>query len=244
MHSSLFISDLHLSEERPATLQLFLKFLKHQAPTADRLYILGDLFDAWVGDDDDSKVANQVIEALQALSHECDVFIMHGNRDFLIGEEFSLKSRATLLPDPSIILIGNTPVLITHGDLLCTLDENYQKARQMRSEPEWIADFLSKPLAERKQIAEIYRQQSGEAKSMLAEDIMDVTEAEVVDWFEKFNVCLMIHGHTHRPATHEYDLDGKECKRIVLPEWHEHKALALAIDESLELEGIPVSGED
>ena len=175
MHSSLFISDLHLSEERPATLQLFLKFLKQHAPSADRLYILGDLFDAWIGDDDESQLANQVIEALQQLSHDCDVFIMHGNRDFLIGEEFSLKSRATLLPDPSIILVGDTPVLITHGDQLCTLDENYQKARLMRSKPQWKADFLAKPLDERKQIAEMYRQQSGEAKSLLADDIMDVT---------------------------------------------------------------------
>ena len=240
MNSSLFISDLHLSEERPDTLKLFLNFLKNQAPAADRLYILGDLFDAWVGDDDDTRLSRQVIEAIQELAHDCDVFIMHGNRDFLIGEEFSLKSRATLLPDPSIILLGDTPVLITHGDQLCTLDEDYQKARKMRSDPQWITEFLAKPLDERKQIAEMYRQQSGEAKSLLADDIMDVTEAEVVGWFEKFDVVLMIHGHTHRPATHEYDIDGKECKRIVLPEWHENKALALAIDEDLVLTGIPI----
>jgi UDP-2,3-diacylglucosamine hydrolase len=240
MHSSFFISDLHLSEERPATVDLFLGFLKTQAPAAQRLYILGDLFDAWVGDDDDSELSRQVISALRSLSHDCDIFIMHGNRDFLIGEQFSLESRATLLPDPSIILLGDTPVLITHGDQLCTQDKNYQKARKMRSDPKWISDFLAKPLDERKQFAEMYRQQSGEAKSLLADDIMDVTEAEVVNWFEKFNVSFMIHGHTHRPATHEYEIDGRECQRIVLPEWHETKALALAVDDDMELTGIPV----
>lgn len=240
MPFSLFISDLHLSDDTPEIMELFLAFLKETAPQAEQLYILGDLFDAWVGDDDDSTSGKQVIDALAALSGFTDVFFIHGNRDFLVGEQFSLNSHVTLLPDPAIISIGGQHILITHGDQLCTDDVEYQKARIMRCNPEWIREFLSKPLQERKQLAVAYRKMSGETKSGLAEEIMDVNEDAVINWFEQFDVNLMIHGHTHRPATHDYLLEGEEKQRIVLPEWYANKALALQIDEDLEMTGIPI----
>jgi UDP-2,3-diacylglucosamine hydrolase len=240
VHSSLFISDLHLSDERPDTVKLFLRFLVEYAPTSDRLYILGDLFDAWVGDDDDSDTAARVVKALAVASGETDIYIMHGNRDFLLGEDFSINSRISLLSDPCIIQLGMEKILLTHGDQLCTQDIEYQKARQMRSQPDWLEDFKNKSLAERKAIAEMYRLQSGEAKSVLASDIMDVTDSAVEQWFDYYNVSIMIHGHTHRPDTHIHHVQGRECKRIVLPEWHEDKAAVLAINENMDILQIPV----
>lgn len=240
MHSSLFISDLHLCDESPDTVKLFLQFLVEFAPASDRLYILGDFFDAWVGDDDDSETASRVVKALAAASGETDIYIMHGNRDFLLGEDFSINSKVTLIPDPSIIQIGEHKILLTHGDQLCTQDIEYQKVRQMRTQVEWLEDFKSKPLEERKVIARKYREQSGEIKSMLPEDIMDVTESAVEQWFDYYNVDLMIHGHTHRPDTHIHHVHGKECKRIVLPEWHKHTAAALAINENLDILQVPL----
>jgi len=240
VHSSLFISDLHLSDERPSTVNLFLQFLVEYAPASDRLYILGDLFDAWVGDDDDSETATRVTRALAAASGDTDIYIMHGNRDFLLGENFSINSKVTLLPDPCIIQIGEQNILLTHGDQLCTQDIEYQKARQMRSQSDWLESFRNKPLQERKAIAKMYREKSGEAKSLLAEDIMDVTESAVEQWFDYYNVDLMIHGHTHRPDTHIHHVNGRECKRIVLPEWHEDSAAALAINENRDILQIPV----
>ena len=240
MHSSLFISDLHLSDERPATVNLFLQFLVEYTPASDRLYILGDLFHAWVGDDDDSETAARVTRALSAASGDTDIYIMHGNRDFLLGEDFSINSKVTLLPDPCVIQIGEQNVLLTHGDQLCTQDIEYQKVRQMRTQPEWLEDFKNKPLEERKAIAKMYREQSGEVTSLLAEDIMDVTHSAVEQWFDYYNVNLMIHGHTHRPDTHIHHVNGKECKRIVLPDWHEDSAAVLAINENMDILQIPV----
>jgi UDP-2,3-diacylglucosamine hydrolase len=240
MHSSLFISDLHLADERPATVNLFLQFLVEYAPASDRLYILGDLFDAWVGDDDDSETAARVTRALAVASGETDIYVMHGNRDFLLGEDFSINSKVTLLSDPCVIQIGEQNVLLTHGDQLCTQDIEYQKARQMRSQPQWLEDFKKKSLQQRKTIAKMYREKSGEAKSMLPEDIMDVTWSAAEQWFDFYNVDLMIHGHTHRPDTHIHFVHGKECKRIVLPEWHEDSAAVLAINENGNVLQIPV----
>lgn len=236
MPGSLFISDLHLCDERPKTLELFLKFLSSTAVQADKLYILGDLFDAWVGDDDDSKTASAVTEGLKKLSLSgTAVYIMHGNRDFLIGKEFCRQSQASLLSDPAIIDIAANKILLTHGDQLCTKDTTYQKARQMRLDPKWLEQFLQKDLQARKTIAAEYRKQSGEAKSLLAADIMDVTDAEVIQWFKQYDADMMIHGHTHRPATHEHNINGMIKKRIVLSDWHEDEASAILISEQGEL---------
>ncbi len=231
-----FISDLHLCDARPATVELFLKYLQTTAIEADRLYILGDLFDAWVGDDDDSKTAALVCNGLKQTSETgTNIYIMHGNRDFLIGKDFCQSCGATLLDDPTIIDINGQSVLLTHGDQLCTRDVTYQEGRKMRLQPEWLAQFLKKPLEERKAIAAEYRKQSGEAKSLLADDIMDVTPAEVIRWFESYQADMMIHGHTHRPATHHHLVQGSQKPRIVLPEWHENKAAAILVDDSLNI---------
>lgn len=242
MPQRLFISDLHLSDERSEALSLFLKFLNEQASQATELYILGDFFDAWVGDDDDSQTAQSVSMALKQLSDTgVKVFIMHGNRDFLIGPTFCKKAGAELLDDPSSIFISNQTVLLTHGDQLCTQDIAYQKARKMRTEPAWLNDFLSRPLAERKQIAAHYRAQSGEAKSLLAEDIMDVSENEVIRWFTEYDCLYIIHGHTHRPARHQHDINGSTACRIVLDQWHSDQGMALSIDDDLNISDITIT---
>ena len=234
MTQYLFISDLHLCDERPTTVDLFLKFLQTTATHADKLYILGDLFDAWVGDDDDSQTAAAVAEGLKQLNMAgTAIYIMHGNRDFLIGDRFCQACHANLLDDPTIINIADKAILLTHGDQLCTKDLAYQQARQVRIQPAWLKQLLQKSLAERKAIAEQYRQQSGESKSLLAKDIMDVTPEEVEHWFENYNVDIMIHGHTHRPARHQHQIKGVQKTRIVLPEWHADKASALAIDDNM-----------
>lgn len=234
MSHSLFISDLHLSDDRPDTLALFLNFLDQHASQARHLYILGDLFDAWVGDDDDSRIAAEVCEGIRKLTHRgTEVLIMHGNRDFLIGERFCQACRAKLLNDPTVITIADKRLLLTHGDQLCTHDIAYQKARKMRMQPDWLQQFLQKSLAERKAIAAEYRIQSGEAKSTLSEEIMDVTAAEVDNWFIQYNADIMIHGHTHRPAKHEHKVNNQLKTRVVLAEWHEHSATAISINEHL-----------
>lgn len=242
MPHSLFISDLHLCDDRPGTLALFLNFLSSTAVEAENLYILGDLFDAWVGDDDDSKTASAVIKGLKKLAASgTAIYLMHGNRDFLIGDGFCQQSQATLLSDPAIINIAGKKVLLTHGDQLCTKDTTYQTARRMRLDPDWLEQFLQKSLTERKNIAIEYRKQSGEAKSLLAADIMDVTDTEVIHWFEQYDADMMIHGHTHRPATHEHNINGVIKKRIVLPDWHEDEATAICISAQAKLSQIRIS---
>lgn len=237
MSASLFISDLHLDDSRPQTLLLFKQFLQTTATQAASLYILGDLFDAWVGDDDDSRTAGQVIAALKQLtSSGTSVFIMHGNRDFLISEHFAGMTGATLLEDPHVIEINQQPLLLTHGDQLCSADIAYQQARQMRLDPLWLQTFADKTLSERKKIAADYRKQSGEAKSLLPADIMDVTVATAEQWFSDYNVELIIHGHTHRPADHLHQVQGKTCKRIVLDQWHCDYGMYLSIDDKLNIQ--------
>ena len=231
MPHSLFISDLHLSDDRPSTVELFLKFLEHEAIHAEHLYILGDLFDAWVGDDDDSLVAKQVKEGLAQLDqHGTKIHIMHGNRDFLIGDDFCQHSHVNLLHDPTSIHIADKAILLTHGDLLCTDDINYQQARELRVQQPWLDNFLKKDLNERKELAIQYRQQSGEAKSLLASEIMDVSDSTVRAWFDRYDIDLMIHGHTHRPDTHELRINGHPRERIVLDQWHDDEGMALMID--------------
>lgn len=242
MPARLFISDLHLSDEQPGLVSLFCRFLEAQASTATGLYILGDLFDAWVGDDDDSHTAATVMQQLALVTRATPVWFLHGNRDFLIGKDFASATGVTLLPDPCIIDIEGQRLLISHGDQLCTRDSVYQQARQMRLEPDWLERFRQRPLAERKKIAADYRRQSGEAKSLLADDIMDVTESAVENWFRQYDVDLMIHGHTHRPAVHHHQVDTRHRTRIVLPDWHDNHGGAIAINKELQIEKITLSG--
>jgi UDP-2,3-diacylglucosamine hydrolase len=228
--TDLLISDLHLSETRPAITERFLRFLRDQAPAADTLYILGDLFDAWVGDDSDDVLARSVRSALRAASGGTRILLQHGNRDFLIGEDFAAETGIQLIPDEWVVSLGGVPTLLMHGDLLCTRDSDYLQARAMLRDPAFIADFLAKPLPQRIAIAREYRARSGEATSLKAEDIMDVTPEEVLRQLRRHGVNHLVHGHTHRQARHPLDLDGQPAERWVLGDWREESASALQID--------------
>jgi len=221
MAEQLFIADLHLSAERPDTLMLFLRFLQERACRADALYILGDLFDAWIGDDDDAPLAGQVRAGLRALSDSgTALYLQHGNRDFLLGEQFLADTGAQLLDETAVVDLDGHPTLLMHGDLLCSDDTDYQQARLMLRSPAFIQDFLSRPLAERSALAAEYRQRSGEATSLKAEDIMDVNPLTVADYLRHHDVDRLIHGHTHRPGHHHHTVNGQSAERWVLGEWH------------------------
>lgn len=230
----LFISDLHLCPERPLTIRLFLDFLAHQASQARALYILGDLFEYWAGDDDIEDAHHRsVVEAMRTLADRgTALYVMHGNRDFLMSRKFADASGATLLADPvTIDLYGKTAVL-THGDMLCTDDVEYQHFRSIVREPKWQQDFLSLPLATRKAQIEELRSRSEQAKSYKDEAIMDVNDEAVVAFLREHGLPdLLIHGHTHRPGRHLLELDGKRCERIVLADWDDTGSSALECSE-------------
>ncbi len=229
MGGVLFISDLHLSPERPATAELFLGFLAGRARGAQALYILGDLFDVWIGDDDRSAFSLEIIEALRALSESgTALHLMHGNRDFLIGRRFARATGCTLLKDPSVVELAGTPTLLMHGDLLCTDDVAYQRFRRKARNPIFQRLFLLKGLKRRRAIAADYRRKSGEATSLKSQEIMDVNQGTVESTMRQHGVSRLIHGHTHRPADHRFELDGKPVERIVLSEWHEVRGEVLS----------------
>lgn len=217
MSSTCFISDLHLDSARPAATRALARFLLARTG-CPRLFILGDLFEAWPGDDDDSPVANEVTRLLQRFSAAGpELFIMPGNRDFLLGEGFCGATGATLLPDPTVIDLYGEPTLLMHGDSLCTADTDYQRFRATARDPAWQAELLSRPLAERRALAAQLRTVSREASSMKPEDIMDVAPGEVSRQMAAHRVRQLVHGHTHRPARH--DRDGGT--RWVLGAWEE-----------------------
>lgn len=221
MPETLFISDLHLSPDRPGTVALFLRFLVSRARSARQLYILGDLFDAWIGDDDDSPPGPAVRAGLRALTASGTAcFLMHGNRDFLIGRRFARDTGCTLLRDPTRIDLDGTPTLLMHGDLLCTDDVAYQRFRRRMRNPLVQQLFLWRPLARRRALAADYRRRSGAATAMKAEGIMDVNQETVQAYLRRHGVQTLIHGHTHRPADHRLTLGGREVSRRVLAEWH------------------------
>ena len=240
MAEKLFISDLHLAPRQPATTARFLAFLRERAVRADALYILGDLFDAWIGDDDESPPAAEVREGVRALtSCGVPVFVQHGNRDFLIGEQFLRQTGCALLPEIEVREIAGEATLLLHGDLLCTDDLDYQQARGLLRDPAFIADFLGRPLGERALLAAEYRRRSGEATSIKPEDIMDVNHQTVADYMRRHAVNRLIHGHTHRQGRHVFELDGITRERIVLGEWHpERGSVLVASPSGLEFERV------
>lgn len=230
MSEALFISDLHLSGERPDTVRLFLQFLEQRAPRANSLYILGDLFDAWIGDDLDLPPIPQVKSALRALSDSgTKIHLMHGNRDFLLGDRFCAETGSELLVDPSLIDLQRIPTLLMHGDTLCTDDQTYQAFRQQIRDPAFIQRFLTLPIPQRLATAAEYRAKSGEANSLKAAEIMDVNQQAVEDALRQHGALRLIHGHTHRPDLHRFSLDGRPAQRYVLAEWHAHRAGLLSI---------------
>jgi len=232
MPEKIFISDLHLSESRPETVTLFEKFLAQRPKSGDQLYILGDIFDAWVGDDDDAPLATRIRKALKSLgAHGVEVFIQRGNRDFLMGRRLMRETGATLLPDPFLTTVAGQPTLLMHGDLLCTDDHAYQRARRKLRNPlfQWLA--LRRSLQARRRMAADYRRRSGEVTAMTAADIMDANDQAILDYLQRHNATQMIHGHTHRPAVHTHKLpDGRTAHRYVLDEWHGDHAAAWTDD--------------
>jgi UDP-2,3-diacylglucosamine hydrolase len=220
--SVLFTSDLHLDGSRPETIERFVDFVRHDARHADALYILGDLFEAWVGDDDTDPPMKPVVEALKSL-HKAGVpcAVMHGNRDFLLGRRFAVATGCDLLGDYETVELFGERVLLTHGDLLCTDDTRYQALRAMVRNPAWQHDFLAKPLADRKAVADKLRGMSRAETASKPEEIMDVNADAVESTMRQFGVRYLLHGHTHRPAVHDLTVDGAAAKRIVLGAWHE-----------------------
>jgi len=226
--TTLFISDLHLDPERPEVARLFGEFIDGEARSADALYILGDLFEAWVGDDDPSDTGAFVVEKLRGLRDAgVPVFFQHGNRDFLIGREFARRSGAHLLPEHAVIVLRGEPVLLMHGDSLCTDDLAYQAFRAQTRDPAWRAQFLAQPLAARLAFAAQARAASQQRQQAMKNDdraqfetVTDVAQDTVRDTLARYGVNTLIHGHTHRPAIHEIEIDGRACRRIVLGDWY------------------------
>lgn len=240
--STLLISDLHLRSQDPEVTAGFYRFLETRASTAERLFILGDFFDYWIGDDDDEPLAQEVCVQLRALSDSgVDIAIMHGNRDFLLGEDFARRAGARLIEDPSVIDLYGRKALLLHGDSLCTQDVTYMAMREQFRNPQWQAQILAQPLPVRRALAEQLRQQSKTMNSEKAEDIMDVTPAAVEAIMTEHNVDLMIHGHTHRPEVHTLDINTQPAERMVLGDWHEHGWCICAEEEKLTLESWPLN---
>lgn len=220
-----FISDLHLDPSRPAVTRLFVQFLQQSARQAQALYILGDLFEAWVGDDT-LCTEDSVICGLRALSTSgVPVYVMRGNRDFLLGKDFSHATGALLLDDISHIELDGVQVLLLHGDTLCTDDIEYQRFRAMVRNPHWQADFLAKPREERLAYAARARQASAKRNRNIDDTLLDVNPQSVHGLLREQNLCHMIHGHTHRPGVHHFELDGAPAQRIVLGDWYEQGSL-------------------
>jgi UDP-2,3-diacylglucosamine hydrolase len=230
--STLFISDLHLEADRPDIADQFLRFLETEALNADALYILGDLFESWVGDDDPNEHYAWIKQAIQKLTRkDIPVFFMHGNRDFMIGEQFASETGVTILPDPHIIEIHGDKVLLSHGDAYCTDDVEYQGIRKMTRDPAWQAMMRGKSLEERLAFAAQARAASQARGGTISEDITDVNKEAVSKALSDAGVGIMLHGHTHRPAVHEITVDGHAAQRIVLGDWYEQGSIVRWDDE-------------
>lgn len=226
----LFISDLHLCASRPAITQSFIQFLNQTAIKARSLYILGDLFEYWAGDDDTVEEHNvEVIKALNEASKTgVGIFVMHGNRDFLIGTDFCKSAGVTLLKDPTLLELYQQRILLSHGDDLCTDDADYMQFKALVRQPSWIAGFLSKPLQERKAFIASVRERSEQEKNVKSSSIMDVNTDAVAALVRAHHYPpLLIHGHTHRPNTHHLKVDGHTVTRLVLGDWYEQGSYLL-----------------
>lgn len=234
-----FISDLHLCAERPETIALFSKFLDNTG-NARQLYILGDLFEAWIGDDYHDPALTPVLEKLQHYSESTKTFFIHGNRDFLVGQNFAERFHCTLLEEAELIDISGQPALIMHGDTLCSDDVDYQQFRKKVRAKSWQQSVLAMPVEERLQLARRYRMDSDSGKAMKSADIMDVNQDTVHSVMRTYSVHCLIHGHTHRPAIHQFDLDGKPAIRYVLGDWSD-KAKILKVESGQQPELIDIS---
>lgn len=244
---TLLVADMHLSSETPDLNEGFYRYLEHTAKGADALYLLGDLFDAWIGDDlldtphPLSNVANEVIDRLRNLSRDgTAIHFLHGNRDFLIGERFISACEGNLLPEVQTVELEGIPLVILHGDSLCTRDEAYMAFRQQSRDPQWQAQILALPLEQRIELAKSLRLQSNSANADKVDDIMDVTHEEVVTLMARFGVSTMIHGHTHRPKVHDLTVEDVPAKRFVLGDWDNQHGWDVVIEQTADHAPIPV----
>jgi len=236
----LFVSDVHLDAGAPQATEQFLDFLAGEASGAEALYILGDLFEAWVGDDDQEPANDRVCRALRVLTAGgVACFALHGNRDFLLGSGFSARSGCRLLNDPVIAELDGERVLLTHGDALCTDDHAYQELRSIVRAPAWQRRFLALPRSSRELLADEARAGSRRHTARTVPDIMDVNAAAVAAAFRATRVRRMIHGHTHRPGVHDLELDGAPVQRIVLGAWYEQGSFLRYERGSYQLRALP-----
>ena len=241
--ATLFISDLHLEPTRPGITALFLDFLEQRARRAEALYILGDLFEAWIGDDDDAELGGMVADALRTLTRQgVPTYFLHGNRDFLLGERFAAASGMQLLPESVVIGLAGERVLLLHGDTLCTDDVEYQAFRAQVRDPAWRARILALPLAPRRALASQMRETSQQSARQKAADIMDVNPTAVDQALRAHGVRRLIHGHTHRPAIHHWTLDGQSATRAVLGDWYNQGSVLVGDVAGWRLEPLPPPG--
>ena len=237
--TTLFISDLHLDDSRPAVTALFLAWLGGEARAADALYILGDLFEAYIGDDDDAALIDEVAAALRAVVVAgVPVRFIHGNRDFLLGDAFAQRAGMQLLADGSVVELHGQATLLLHGDTLCTDDVAYQRVRAQLRDPRWQQQFLAQPLAARRAFAAQARAESAKHTGSMSSEIMDVTASAVAAALDQAGVTRMIHGHTHRPAIHDVG-DGRQ--RIVLGDWYDQGSLLRVSSGGVELAQLPLT---
>ncbi|MDH5328008.1 MAG: UDP-2,3-diacylglucosamine diphosphatase [Gammaproteobacteria bacterium] len=239
--TTLFISDLHLTAKQAGTIDLFCRFLQDQAAHTEHLYILGDLFEYWIGDDYIEPGLEKVLQALNQFSALCPVDVMHGNRDFLLGSQFEKLSGCRLIDDPSVIQLWGETTLLMHGDSMCIDDVEYMKLRQQFRDPNTQRMLLSKTVEERLQIAGSLRQQSSEANRYKTEDIMDVNQHCVKQTMQQYQATRLIHGHTHRPGVHSFHIESKTVQRIVLGDWYHQGSVLRCNELGCELLTVPMS---
>ena len=244
--TTLFISDLHLDASRPAITELFGAFMQREARDADALYLLGDVFEAWVGDDDPSDTGAYVAARIREVADAgVPVYFIRGNRDFLLGETFARRAGMRILPDPAVIMLYGKPALVLHGDLLCTGDTAYQAFRAQTRNPAWQAQFLAQPLAARLAFAAQARAASQAHQGGMKQDdkatfetLTDVAPATVAATFAQFGIDTMIHGHTHRPAIHDLVINDRSCQRIVLGDWYEQGSVLRVEHDRMALDSL------
>jgi UDP-2,3-diacylglucosamine hydrolase len=240
--TSLFIADLHLDDSRPRITDLFERFLaSEEVRRAEALYILGDLVEAWIGDDDDAELPARIARATAAVRDAgVPVYFMAGNRDFLLGEAFAARAGLTLLDDGSVHELYGRPTLLMHGDVLCTDDVAYQAVRKQVRTAQWKAQIMAMPLDARRAFAAKARQDSRAHTGSTMETIMDVNADAVATAMRQANVTRLIHGHTHRPAVHDFALDNAPAQRIVLGDWYEQGSVLRVSPEGVELQGLAI----
>jgi UDP-2,3-diacylglucosamine hydrolase len=241
--ATLFISDLHIDASRPAITSQFVEFLKRDAHQADALYILGDLFESWIGDDDPDPAQQAAIEAIRGLTGSgVPCFVMRGNRDFLLGARFCEASGAVLLPDPVRLTLHGQTVLVMHGDALCTDDRSYQQLRATVRNADWQRQFLALGVAQRRALAAAARDGSRAHTAAVAYEITDVNSGSVAEVLRNSGTRILLHGHTHRPAVHALRVDDRPCTRIVLGDWYSQGSALRWDERGYELRSLPRAG--